>query len=169
MTAALGAAAFLLLWVMLGLAYMAGLRALLEARESALLRHLALLTDQLSSLQASLADVTEREWRDSATAMERILETLAGREPLRAKAGAAQELRLLLSKQVQLMVTKPTSLPSRISDQALAAEHALERVERDLEQYDSAAADAAFCRERFPLSLMASAVRLRAQPILFGG
>lgn len=158
-----------LLWMMACLGYLVGLRHIVAVRERLVVQDLQQLIERVRSWQTASGEVSHREWREAAMAFDRILEALAGEGALKQRAGALQELRLLLRKQKDLMSGAPKVFPSEMPRRASEVERSLRALEVRLAQYNFAAGDAAFACERFPLSLMAFAVRLRRRPILGEG
>lgn len=164
--AAVGIGAALLGWALVGMLYMYGLRAVLGARERSLQRGIDEVAAGLRLWQADLSEVSQREWRESAAAMEQVIDGLASGGRLRERVATLAEVRLILEARKPLLSRAGEPAGPRAHERVARIENALSRVEGEMARYNAAAVDAAFACERVPLSLLAAAVGLQARPVL---
>lgn len=153
----------LVAWTVVGLVYMVKLRCFLEAKEGLLRQGLDASVVCLRSWQASYRDVGYREWRESMVVLDLCLERLTEAVSLRDSLADVKEMRQLVDQQKSLADDAQAAVPSETVRRASEVAGALERLDREVTEYSSAAADAAFVCGRFPLSLMAAAVGLRTR------
>ena len=144
------------LWALLALDYAWRLRRVLDERRAEVVRALADFAARAREWEGVFAEGAQRERRDSAAALERLLQQLDGETRLAAKVGVAQSAAPLLTRQQDLLVSHPDSFPQAASACSLALRQALARVEGSFGQYAAARADATFLSTRFPLAELAS-------------
>lgn len=153
-----------LVWIVLAIAYLDGLRRVLKAREHAVAWDLSLLEDCAEAWRQSLEGLGRREWREAATSVGRALEVLAGDESLKEKVQISTEIGLLLREDEAESRGAEVGL-ALVRERASELDRVLEQLEGDVADYNLSAADATFACGRFPLSLLSLAVGLRAQPV----
>jgi hypothetical protein len=153
--------AVLLLWVLIAIIYLHGIRSMVRAREGRVRRDLTALTESAADWQHAIQSLGLREWRETGAMLERLLEVLKGRRSLRELLQAANETQILFRAHKDAARRAADAMSIQIGEPTERLDRALQRIRLNLARYRAAAADAAFACERFPLSLLAQAVGLR--------
>jgi len=154
------------LWILSAIAYLHGLRRVVEHRERVLQQDLARLADFGAAWRRFLEGLGQREWREAADHVEQELQVLTGSQALVKKLEVVGEIKLLHKEQKEALSRTANVMPSEIRETAAQLDRVLERLGRDVATYNASAADAAFACERFPLSTLALAVGL-AKPNIY--
>ncbi|MBN1458918.1 MAG: hypothetical protein JXA57_05240 [Armatimonadetes bacterium] len=163
LTAVIAGGACLSVWGVLGVDYAWRLRRVLGERQRDVARELVDFVARARAWETVFAEGAQREWRDSAAALERILQRLDAETRLAGKVTVAKSLARLLTDQEELLANHPDSFPVGAPAGAVELRGALARVESSFGEYAATVADAAFLCTRFPLSKLASAAGL-SQP-----
>ena len=112
---------------------------------------------------AALSAASHRDWRRSVEGLQRVVETVSSSASLEARVAAASEIRSFLAQAARWVTQDPAAFPADIHSAAEYLRNALDRMQSSLDNYQAAAADAAFAGRRFPLSLIASVVGVRVR------
>ncbi len=153
----------LAIWLSISLAYVLRLRTLVYGRERTVLADLEGLAVVAGGWTAALSSASHRDWRRSVEGLQRVVETLSSSASLGARVAAASDIRSLLEQAGRWVRQDPAAFPADIHGAAEDLRNALEGIQASVDDYQAAAADAAFASHRFPLSLMAAAVGLRVR------
>lgn len=155
-----------LVWMLAATCYLHGVRSIVQAREERVRRELADVIEAAADWHHALQSLGLRGWRETGDNLERLLEAMRQRSPLRVRFQAANEVGILFREHRDSARQAAEAMSVQIGDPSARLDRSLQHLRLNLARYNAAAADAAFACERFPLSLLARAVGLRRQPLL---